>query len=1037
MGNGNCYCAIFNYFSKEKPIERNILDEAKNSNESKVQNPINDNLIYNYNYTNQNGLTGPIFSQSNDISSFNNNIYITNNNNMNIKKDYYTNDETQNFNYHNYHKFFLKNRKYQRNNYFPIETKNIKKDEKKVYNKNEELLILESLSNISQTQLITRSDIKQEIAKVGYNINEYLAIQNIVKRKNYNEFIPIPYVIIPKTIMNIMFQQDNLGICYLIAGINAFNEIPSIFDQLFIDKYYSENKKEYRLNAFKNSKMEVISLDDKFLYRDLGNNKIIYEGNQTFKYELFLKFIVKLFAELNKSNVEFGINETDYSYKKLLNIEGGTSSELYSCILGTSSLDFFSSKGKNQYINNIEKYINNPGNILATCSQSKRGCHQYAIKNMFEYSGRNGEKQKFITLFNPWGFGDPYEDEKYFFEKVQNESYNYDYIYQYNNNYSKSGLIKIPLNLFSNWFPEIEVCIPKYGFHYKVFSDYIERNISHLYCFYSDKKQNIEIELFLDELNNVRCLNKDTEIDIRISLFKIDQNLNISLIEKSLQSVSIFVLRKNAYIYRLLEKGNYYFIIEPIYFEKKGYEYNLRIGGEFDYLNYVSSDIIENLTFKYGYYFKIQNIDDYLVKSKYILLEKTYYDMKIYSIAKKIYNILYNPYENDVDIKIKNGIEEIISTISDAYDNNIYQIKKTYASNKNKIYYLCNKVKQLMPDFSETINNNELEILKIYQSLNDYTKNVEVFIRLPDDSSQKMTLDQLKEIITGPKNEKVKFYEAIRGYHIPQYGIDIDNIDINYNKKNYLKKKALEEMQNIFGLDKKLDQSIVTLCINDNIENEINYGLCDILFIVDSTESMKDYINICIKKCADIVERINFEFSYEINFYYGAIFYRDPIDQKLDDIHEYIPLTSNKTEFQKSLKLIKASGGGDYAEDWNGAYEIALNKINWSSDISNKIVVHIADASAHGIDFIEPGQIDKHLSEGPKFIKTIKKIAEKGLKIIGFPIGDNPPIHSFKTFKNIYEKNKGNAFCIYKKLLNIKYFDNITERAIKFIIDNS
>ena len=94
-----------------------------------------------------------------------------------------------------------------------------------------------------------------------------MAIQNIIKRKNNNEFIPIPYEIIPKTIMNIMFQQDDLAICYLIAGINAFNEIPSIFDQLFIDKNYSENKKEYKLNAFINSKMEVISLDDKFLYR--------------------------------------------------------------------------------------------------------------------------------------------------------------------------------------------------------------------------------------------------------------------------------------------------------------------------------------------------------------------------------------------------------------------------------------------------------------------------------------------------------------------------------------------------------------------------------------------------------------------------------------------------------------------------------------------------------------------------------------------------------------------------------------------------
>lgn len=79
-----------------------------------------------------------------------------------------------------------------------------------VYNEKNELLILESLSNISQTQLIIRSDIKKEIVKSNIKGNEkYLeerAIQNIIQRRNIEEFIPISYEIIPKTIMNIMFQ---------------------------------------------------------------------------------------------------------------------------------------------------------------------------------------------------------------------------------------------------------------------------------------------------------------------------------------------------------------------------------------------------------------------------------------------------------------------------------------------------------------------------------------------------------------------------------------------------------------------------------------------------------------------------------------------------------------------------------------------------------------------------------------------------------------------------------------------------------------
>ena len=58
----------------------------------------------------------------------------------------------------------------------------------------------------------------------------------------------------------------------------------------------------------------VFSLDDIFLYQVLGNNKnmYMYEGCQTYKYELFLKFIVKLFAVLNQSKAEPDKNEIKY-----------------------------------------------------------------------------------------------------------------------------------------------------------------------------------------------------------------------------------------------------------------------------------------------------------------------------------------------------------------------------------------------------------------------------------------------------------------------------------------------------------------------------------------------------------------------------------------------------------------------------------------------------------------------------------------------------------------------------------------------------
>ena len=382
-------------------------------------------------------------------------------------------------------------------------------------------IVLKPLNQISQNQLITRSDFIKEKFNKKNKYSNY-------KEEDINQFIPINYEIIPEKINNDMFDQGDNGICYLIAGINAFNEIPSIFDQLFIDKKYSPYKSEYSFNVFINSNKKIVSLNNKFLYYNLKNNKLKYKGNQPFKYELFLKFIVKLYAELNSSKKSFYLNEIRAALDKLQNIEGGWASEIYSCILGTSSLMYSYNDGKNEYINKIEEYINIPGNILATSAHKDKDTpgHQYAVKNMIEYFG-NGEKKKFITLYNPWGKGN-IENEFFDFNKIKEETKNFDYITKYNNEYRNTGLIKIPLNLFGIWFSYLEICCPKYGFHYKVFNNYIEGNLRHIYCFSNHIKQLFEIELFLDQLDNIRKIdyeeNNFIDVELILSEIKIKYN---------------------------------------------------------------------------------------------------------------------------------------------------------------------------------------------------------------------------------------------------------------------------------------------------------------------------------------------------------------------------------------------------------------------------------------------------------------------------------------------------------------------------------
>ena len=886
------------------------------------------------------------------------------------------------------------------------------------------IIILRALNEISRNQLITKSD---EICCNKKNLNN-------------NVFIPINYEIIPEKIINQMFIQQDNGICYLVGGVNALSEIPSIFDQLFIDKIYSRDKREYKLNAFVNSDKRIISLNDKFLYYKFSNNTLKYKGNQTFKYELFLKFIVKLFAKLSplKKRELINLDDRQYYIKKLNNIEGGFASEIYSCILGTSSeFIIYNSNNKYKYLNKIEESINILGNILATSALNaeKTGGHLYAIKNMIEYSG-NGEKKKFITLYNPWGNGNV-KYEYFNFDIIKEETKNFEYISKYNEEYNNTGLIKIPFNLFCNWFTYLEICRPKYGFHYKVFNNNLEGNKIHRYCFFNNKKQYVEIELFLDELENIRRMTEEIQGDVEIILEKIKINygdINFFTIKKSIQNESEFLVRKNAYIYGLLDEGDYLISINPIYEGSK--DYNLRIGGENEYLEKISSDKFLNLSnyYKNNFNNQIININENIIKSKYILLEKTYYDLKIYSIAKEIYKAFYNPYDNDIEIKVENGLKNIISTITDAYNKDLYKIQKLYENDESIINLLFKNVKEkLRKDDYNLIMKDELEILKLVEDLKDQAKNVKVILHTYNNTTENISLLDLKNIITGSEINKHIFYSKIRGYIITQYGIENVNSFQKFENTNYYKNFILEKMPAIFKYDEKLINNM-NLYINNNrfINNSIDRKYCDILFIVDATSSMGAYIIASIKNCENIIERINLLYGHEKKFKYGGIFYRDPIDVRSDK-HYFIQMCSDKNEIISSIKNVTAVGGGDESEDWNGAYEIALDRINWTSPNSNKIIIHIADAGAHGFEFSDG---DRHLEEGPKFIKTIKKVAEKGFKIIAFPIGQAPN-KSFNKFKEIYIANNGYIFIIFNNLLDVNYFTDITQEAVKFIIDNS
>ena len=220
-----------------------------------------------------------------------------------------------------------------------------------------------------------------------------------------------------------------------------------------------------------------------------------------------------------------------------------------------------------------------------------------------------------------------------------------------------------------------------------------------------------------------------------------------------------------------------------------------------------------------------------------------------------------------------------------------------------------------------------------------------------------------------------------------------------------VKSKKSKEKKNIETKDKsneEKDLKKIKNILNDIKPSTNNF---DVVFLVDSTDSMSSYIQSAKEETKNIAQELNNIYPNK-NFKYWYIFYRDPIDSEYD-IHEIIDLTNDIDSIATKIREIKAYGGGDWPEDWAGAYKLANEKITWRDGI--KLIIHLADDGAHGKLFSID---DKYPEEEPKLIKELEKCANKGIRIFGYVIQEYCR-KSFDEASKIY-RNKGGIFEIFK-----------------------
>lgn len=178
----------------------------------------------------------------------------------------------------------------------------------------------------------------------------------------------------------------------------------------------------------------------------------------------------------------------------------------------------------------------------------------------------------------------------------------------------------------------------------------------------------------------------------------------------------------------------------------------------------------------------------------------------------------------------------------------------------------------------------------------------------------------------------------------------------------------------------------------------------DVLFIIDSTGSMKNAIEAAHNKVEDIAFEIR-QVNRKADFKFGCVCYRDKACDPKDEneVYDFDPEIESLSIFLGKIKA--KGGGGDGPEDWVSALNDAF-KLSWRK--GKKAIIWLADMPAHGKRFA--GR-DKFPEEEAKLIPLIERLASEQIYFVGISL-KKAALKTFSEMKAIYEAKGGKSFRI-------------------------
>ena len=137
--------------------------------------------------------------------------------------------------------------------------------------------------------------------------------------------------------------------------------------------------------------------------------------------------------------------------------------------------------------------------------------------------------------------------------------------------------------------------------------------------------------------------------------------------------------------------------------------------------------------------------------------------------------------------------------------------------------------------------------------------------------------------------------------------------------------------------------------------NSLRVKVC---FVMDCTASMDPWIHEAKTRMVELTREVQRQHPIA-NILTAFVGYRDYGDAEPTIV---IPFQTPQTTMEQ-IQGVRAEGGDDIAEDVATAMERAVH-LDWA-DTDVKIVFHIADAPAHGLDFHAPHVSDRFPSGDP------------------------------------------------------------------------